>query len=71
MFAPSVTYLREIRNRNVQDVDLDLWINAKFKYADGKGLCNFLFVGNNNVCPICHPLRDINSRNVHDFDPDL
>ena len=37
---------------------------VRCKYARGKALCNFKFVGNSNVCPICHCLRDINSRNV-------
>ena len=34
-------------------------------------LGDFQFVGNSNVCPICHHLRDINSRKVHDLDYDL
>ena len=32
---------------------------------------NFLFFANNNVYHICHRLRDIDSRNMHDLDFDL
>ena len=46
-------------------------VNVKYKYANEKALCNFLFVDNSNVCPICHRLRNINGRIVHDLDPDL
>ena len=38
------------------------------KYASEMVVCNFVFVGNSNVCPICHRLWDIINRNVHDLD---
>ena len=41
------------------------------KYANGNAVCYFIFVGNNNVCPICYHLRDIRSQNVHNLDLDL
>ena len=34
-------------------------------------MCDFIFVGKSNACPICHRLRDIANRNVYDLDPDL
>ena len=43
-------------------------VNVKYKYGNGKTLCEFQFVG---IIKICHRLRDINSRNVHDLDIDL
>ena len=44
---------------------------VRCKYGNRKPLHDFLFVANSNVCPFCYRLLDINSRNVHDFDPDL
>ena len=31
---------------------LRMGVNVKYKYANGKALCNLPFVGNNNVCSI-------------------
>ena len=42
--------------------------SMSYKYANRKAMCNFLFVGNTDVCHICHRLRDINGRNVHNHD---
>ena len=68
MVALYVTIFK-LFSRNVYDLDLDLleWAKVKCKYANGKAVWNFLFVGNSNVPPICHRLRDILSRKVHEF----
>ena len=47
------------------------WAKAKFNYANEKTVCDFRFVDNSSVCHICHHLRDIHSRDVHDLDVDL
>ena len=39
--------------------------------ANEKALCDLLFVGNSNVCPICHHLREIRNQNVLDIDLDI
>ena len=44
---------------------------AKCKYANGKAVCDLIFVGSSNVCPVCHHLREIRNRNVHDLNLDL
>ena len=44
---------------------------VKCKYANGKAVCDFIFVGNMNVCPIRYNLQDVINQNVHDLDPDL
>ena len=36
------------------------------KNADRKLIHDFLFVGNSNVCPICHHLRDILFVTIYD-----
>ena len=46
------------------------WTNVKYKYSNGKAVCNFLFVGNNNVCLVCLRFSNIDSRNVYDIDLD-
>ena len=55
MFALSFTVC-EIISRNVHDLDLDLLktTNVKCKYANQMDACDFLCVGNSNVCPMCH-----------------
>ena len=40
-------------------------------YFNGKAVCDFIFVGNSNVCPICHRLWDINSGNVYELNADI
>ena len=32
---------------------------VKCKYANKNATCNFVFLDNNNICSICHCLRDI------------
>ena len=44
---------------------------VKYKYANGKAACYFLFIGNINVCLIFQRLRDIDNKNMHDIDLDL
>ena len=39
--------------------------------VNGKALNYFLFAYNSNVCPICHPLREVRNQNVHDHNLDL
>ena len=39
-----------------------------FKSGNRKYTFDFQFVGNSNVCPICHRLRDIDGGIVHDLD---
>ena len=41
---------------------------VSYKYANGKAVCDFLFLGNSNVYPICYRLRKILIRNMHDLD---
>ena len=59
----------------MHDLDLDLQNgqSLKDKFANGKwkGRMQLSFAGNSNVCPICHRLRDIDGRNVHDLDHDV
>ena len=43
----------------------------KFKSGNRKPACDFIFVGNGNVCPICQYLREIDSGNVHNLDLNL
>ena len=41
------------------------WAMVKCKYVNQKAACDFLYVGNSNVChgcSICHQLRDISSQ---------
>ena len=55
-------------------VDKCAGIRKKFafrRYTNRMAVCNFLFVGKSNVCPIYHRLWDTLSRNVHDLDLDL
>ena len=70
MLASSVTILEILVVKMCMTLTLR-WAKVKSKYANGKIVCNFLFVGNDNVFPICHRLQDFHSRNVHDFDLDL
>ena len=41
---------------------------VKFKSGNEKPACYFLFLGNSNVCPICHCLLDMVSGIVDDLD---
>ena len=50
MFAISMTILEILDHE---------WVKVKCKYANGKAVCDFLFVGSNYVCPICHLSKDI------------
>ena len=71
-FALSVTICEKFAIEMCTTLTLPLeWINIKYKYANGKALCEFLFVGNSSVCPLCHHLRYISNRIVHDLDLDL
>ena len=47
------------------NLNLENGPKVKCKYENGKAVFDFIFVGNGNVCFICHHLRDIRSRNVH------
>ena len=40
-------------------------------YANRKPTCDKIYCSSNNICPICHHLRDMNSPNLHDIDLDL
>ena len=53
MFALFVTICKKFTIEMCKTLPLE-WINVKYKYVNGKDLCNFLFVGNSNVCPICY-----------------
>ena len=44
------------------------WAKIKCKYANWNTIIDVLFVGNSNVCPVCHNFRDIHNKNVHNFD---
>ena len=72
MFVVSVT-VREILTVEIC-ITLTLTsrtAKVKCKYANRKATSDYLCVGNNNVCPICHRLRDVKSRKVHDLNSDL
>ena len=56
-----------IYNKHQQRHGLPKYIPNKLKYANGKALRESIFLMN-KACPICHRLRCINSRNVHDKD---
>ena len=47
-------HLREIRNRNVHDLDPRPFecAQVKWKCANRKATCDFLYVGNGDVCPV-------------------
>ena len=47
------------------------WDMVKCKYANENYVCDIIYVGNRNVCSICHHLQDILYRNVQDLDSDL
>ena len=72
MLALSVTVMRDVDSVIVHDIDLDLCngprsnvnMPMESRYAT-------IFVGNCNVCPICHRLQEIHNGNVHDLDHDL
>ena len=44
------------------------WVKDKSRYANEKPYATSLFVGNGNICAICHHFRDIHSRSVHNLD---
>ena len=71
MFSLSVTVCKMLTVEMCITLTLTLkWAKVRCKYAKEK-LCDFLFDGNSNVCPIHHHLRDIHSQNVHDFYVDV
>ena len=47
------------------------WAKVTCQYTNQKSIDDFLCIGNDNVCPICHRLRDIHSQNMHDLALDL
>ena len=57
MFALSVTICEEFPIEICMTLTLTFRMSQyEIKCASGNALCNFLFVGNTNVCPICHRL---------------
>ena len=56
----------------MHELDTDLWngprSNVNMPIEKPRATLCFR---KSNVCPICHYLRDISSRNVYDLDPDL
>ena len=48
-----------------------IYADVKSKSANRKSLCYFTFDGSSNLNPICHHLKDIRYRIVHDLDLDL
>ena len=56
------------------DIDFDLCngsrsnVNASIEI---KIIGDFECIENSNICSICHRLRDIHSRNVHEFEFDI
>ena len=45
--------------------------NIKSKYVKRKPICDFVFVRNSNVGPICRHSRGNHNRKLHDLDIDL
>ncbi len=68
--GPNWAHLRDIRLRNVSDLDFDLSRSLKVKCDSATGLpmYAFVFMSNSNTGPNMAPLRDIRLQNLSDLE---
>ena len=69
-FSPICHHLRDIRNRNVHDLDLTAGPRSNVNMPNRNAKRNFRFNGDSDVCSISHHLRD-RSKSVEMQDIDL
>ncbi len=76
--SPNLAHLRDIRLRNLSDLDFDLSRSSKVIYeghsgegAIGLPLYDFPLMFNSNIGPSWAPLWDIRLKNLSDLDVDL